>query len=193
ERLVVSQHEGRTVHVREHGRDREGLAAAGDAEQHLVLVPPQDPLGQLGDGARLVATCLEVAGQDEVAVGWGGRQPRLGWAHPPGRDAVGHPAIIARPKVHAGPTWRPGPLSLRMGDRSYVGSGGFMEGEKATVIDGDSDVEGKLRGKDMRILGRFRGEIELSGRLHLGEASRVEAKVTAESVEIAGEFKGDMV
>jgi cytoskeletal protein CcmA (bactofilin family) len=68
-----------------------------------------------------------------------------------------------------------------------------MEGDKATVIDADSDVEGKLSGKDVRILGRFRGEIELSGRLHLGEAARVDAKVIADTVEIAGEFKGDMI
>ena len=33
----------------------EGLARPGDAEQDLALVPPLDPLGQLGDRAGLVA------------------------------------------------------------------------------------------------------------------------------------------
>lgn len=67
-----------------------------------------------------------------------------------------------------------------------------MEGEKATVIDTDSMIEGRLTGKDARILGTFQGEIELSGRLHLGEESKVEAKVKAAVAEIAGEFKGEL-
>jgi cytoskeletal protein CcmA (bactofilin family) len=67
-----------------------------------------------------------------------------------------------------------------------------MAEEKATVIDAQADVEGKLRGKDVFILGRFRGEIEVSGRLILGEGSRVEAKVAADAAEVSGELKGDL-
>ena len=47
-------------------------------------------------------------------------------------------------------------------------------------------------GKDAQILGRFKGEIELTGRLVLGEGARCEAKVVADAAEIAGEFKGDL-
>ena len=68
-----------------------------------------------------------------------------------------------------------------------------MEVEKITLIDAQTDVEGKLKGKDARILGRFRGDIELSGRLILGEGSRVEAKIAADVAEISGEFKGEIV
>jgi cytoskeletal protein CcmA (bactofilin family) len=68
-----------------------------------------------------------------------------------------------------------------------------MEGEKATVIDGAAEIEGKLRGKNVRILGRFKGEVELQGSLVLGEGSRVEATVIADSAEIAGDFEGDLV
>jgi cytoskeletal protein CcmA (bactofilin family) len=64
--------------------------------------------------------------------------------------------------------------------------------DKATVIDTQANVEGKLTGKDAHILGRFRGEIELSGRILMGEGSRVEAKVKADAAEIAGEFKGEL-
>jgi cytoskeletal protein CcmA (bactofilin family) len=64
--------------------------------------------------------------------------------------------------------------------------------EKLTLIDAQTDIEGKLKGKDARILGRFRGEIDLSGRLVLGEGSRVEATLKADAAEIAGEFKGDL-
>jgi cytoskeletal protein CcmA (bactofilin family) len=67
-----------------------------------------------------------------------------------------------------------------------------MEAEKLTLIDAQTDIEGKLKGKDARILGRFRGEIDLSGRLVLGEGSRVEATLKADAAEIAGDFKGDL-
>ncbi len=67
-----------------------------------------------------------------------------------------------------------------------------MADDKATLIDAQADVDGKLKGKDAQILGRFRGEVELSGRLVLGEGARVDAKVQADAVEIAGEFKGEI-
>ena len=61
-----------------------------------------------------------------------------------------------------------------------------------TVIDAQASIEGTLKGKDAHVLGRFKGEIEVTGRLVLGEGSRVDAKVTADVVEIAGEFKGEL-
>ena len=61
-----------------------------------------------------------------------------------------------------------------------------------TIIDAQADFEGTLRGKDAQVLGRFKGQIDLTGRLVLGESARVEAKVTADAVEIAGEFKGEL-
>jgi cytoskeletal protein CcmA (bactofilin family) len=67
-----------------------------------------------------------------------------------------------------------------------------MNAEKSTVIDANADVEGKLRGKDAQILGHFQGEIELTGRLVMGEGSRVQAHVTADVAEIGGEFKGEL-
>jgi cytoskeletal protein CcmA (bactofilin family) len=67
-----------------------------------------------------------------------------------------------------------------------------MEADKPTVVDAHAVFEGKLKGKDVQILGKFKGEIELSGRLMMGEGSRVEAKVTAEQADIAGEFSGDL-
>jgi cytoskeletal protein CcmA (bactofilin family) len=68
-----------------------------------------------------------------------------------------------------------------------------MDAEKGTLIDTDARFEGTLSGKDARILGRFKGDIEIKGRLVLGEGSVVEAKVIADTAEIAGEFKGELV
>lgn len=64
--------------------------------------------------------------------------------------------------------------------------------DKVTVIDADTHVEGKLKGKDARILGRFKGEIELTGRLFTGEGSRVEATASVDSAEVAGEYNGEL-
>jgi len=61
-----------------------------------------------------------------------------------------------------------------------------------TIIDAQADIEGTLRGKDAQVLGRFRGQIDLTGRLVLGEGAKVDAKVTADAVEIAGEYKGEL-
>ena len=61
-----------------------------------------------------------------------------------------------------------------------------------TIIDAHGDVEGKLKGKDVHVLGRFRGEIEATGRLVTGEGSRVDAHIVADAAEIAGELKGEI-
>jgi cytoskeletal protein CcmA (bactofilin family) len=67
-----------------------------------------------------------------------------------------------------------------------------MADEKVTVIDAQADIEGRLKGKDAVIHGRFKGEIALAGRLVIAEGSKVEASVTADAVEVAGELKGDL-
>ncbi len=67
-----------------------------------------------------------------------------------------------------------------------------MDGQKETLIDAQADIEGTLKGSDARILGRFKGEVEVSGQLVLGDASRVDAKVKAGSAEVGGEFKGEI-
>jgi cytoskeletal protein CcmA (bactofilin family) len=61
-----------------------------------------------------------------------------------------------------------------------------------TLIDAESSFEGKLRGKNASILGTFKGEIELTGTLVTGERSKVDAKVKASSVEIAGKLVGEV-
>ena len=67
-----------------------------------------------------------------------------------------------------------------------------MDADKPTVIDAKAEIEGTLIGKDVQVLGRFKGEIEISGRLIVGEGGRVEARVTADAVEVAGDLKGDL-
>ena len=67
-----------------------------------------------------------------------------------------------------------------------------MADEKVTIIDAQADIEGKMKGKDAVIQGRFRGEIALTGRLVIAEGAKVEAAVSADALEVAGELKGDV-
>ena len=66
------------------------------------------------------------------------------------------------------------------------------QNSNATLVDTQADIEGTLRGRDARILGRFKGEVEVSGQLVLGESSRVDAKVVAGAAEVGGEFRGEI-
>jgi cytoskeletal protein CcmA (bactofilin family) len=67
-----------------------------------------------------------------------------------------------------------------------------MDPDKMTLIDAQAAVEGKLTGHDARILGRFKGDVTLQGRLVLGEGARLEGTVSADAAELAGEFKGEL-
>src|SRR3954471_24796643 len=61
-----------------------------------------------------------------------------------------------------------------------------------TSVDADAEFEGVLKGKDAQVLGRFKGEIAVTGKLVIGEGGRVDAKVTADVVEISGGYKGEL-
>jgi cytoskeletal protein CcmA (bactofilin family) len=68
----------------------------------------------------------------------------------------------------------------------------MVDADKPTLIDGKAEFEGTLLGKDVHVYGRFKGQIEITGRLVVGEGGRLEAHVAADAVEIAGDFKGDL-
>jgi hypothetical protein len=72
QRLVGRHHQRRPVHLLDDVGHREGLAAAGDAEEDLVSLACLETRDQLGDGAGLVAARLH--GGDEAEVGHGGGQ-----------------------------------------------------------------------------------------------------------------------
>lgn len=64
--------------------------------------------------------------------------------------------------------------------------------DKLTIVDAAARVEGKLTGRDARILGRFEGEIQLTGRLQIGEGAQVDGKVKADACEIGGRYRGQL-
>jgi cytoskeletal protein CcmA (bactofilin family) len=62
---------------------------------------------------------------------------------------------------------------------------GGMVGEGTVVV-------GKVKGKDLTVLGTVEGEVQLEGKLHVGKGGRVKASVRAQEVEAEGEIEGEV-
>jgi cytoskeletal protein CcmA (bactofilin family) len=62
----------------------------------------------------------------------------------------------------------------------------------AATIAGDAQVEGTFVGRDLTVLGRFQGDLRLSGTLRVGRAGQVLGQVRAEAAEIEGVFEGSL-
>ena len=55
-------------------------------------------------------------------------------------------------------------------------------------------IEGKMEGDgDVRIAGKFKGDIHIKGNLNIEKGARVTAKVNAEAVTIEGEIEGTVI
>jgi cytoskeletal protein CcmA (bactofilin family) len=63
---------------------------------------------------------------------------------------------------------------------------------RESTLSADLNVTGTISGQDLDVLGHFEGELRLAGKLRTGGASRVKAVVKAKSVEIEGEFEGEV-
>lgn len=98
--------------------------------------------------------------------GIGGVWRFLGLAGSP-EETVTRPAM---PTIQSGPT-DPG--------RAVLGGGLALRGE----ISGEGDFH---------IYGRFEGEIDVSGRVIVGEAAQVDANINAAAIVIAGKVRGNL-
>ncbi len=65
-------------------------------------------------------------------------------------------------------------------------------GKDTAVIGEDASFSGRFVGKDLLVLGRLEGDIELRGRLHLGPKGHARANVRAAMVEVEGELNGEI-
>ena len=82
QRLVGREDERGALRRLDHLGHGEGLARAGDAEQHLRAVVALDALDQVLDRLRLVALRLEVGGDDEALAAFRFLRPRRAVRHP---------------------------------------------------------------------------------------------------------------
>lgn len=67
-----------------------------------------------------------------------------------------------------------------------------MANDQDTVLAAKSNLDGRLEGNNITLLGRFRGDLKASGVVRMAEGSDVDAKVEASQVEIGGRFRGDV-
>lgn len=65
-------------------------------------------------------------------------------------------------------------------------------GKDAAVIGEEASFSGRFAGKDLVLLGRLEGEIELRGRLHLGPKAHARANVRAAAVDAEGQLEGEV-
>src|SRR3989442_880163 len=79
QRLVVRQDQRRPFDRLDHLGHREGLAAAGDPEQHLVHVRRPHAFDELPDRLRLIALRLEIGGELEQASHSGSCEACAAW------------------------------------------------------------------------------------------------------------------
>ncbi len=61
----------------------------------------------------------------------------------------------------------------------------------ATIAD-DARIEGTFAGRDLTVLGRFEGELTLTGTLRVGRDAHLVGHVRAEVVEVDGTFEGTL-
>lgn len=63
---------------------------------------------------------------------------------------------------------------------------------EAAFLGPEAMISGTMSGQDLVVLGRFDGDLQLSGRLHAGKSSRMKATVRAAAVHLEGEFDGEI-
>jgi cytoskeletal protein CcmA (bactofilin family) len=61
-----------------------------------------------------------------------------------------------------------------------------------TVIAQGSDVSGRVIVANLALLGRFKGRVQAEGAVRIGADAQVEAQVQASSVQVSGQFEGQI-
>ena len=67
-------------------------------------------------------------------------------------------------------------------------------GRRESIFGPGVNIEGKIEGDaDIRIGGKFKGDIQIKGDLNLDKGAKVSAKVQAANVTIGGELEGNVI
>jgi cytoskeletal protein CcmA (bactofilin family) len=98
------------------------------------------------------------------------------------------PPAAPRPVAPSAPAPAPAPVSLETGksprDRVEL---------KESVIAAGLTIEGKIIGNGhVRVAGKFKGDIQVEGNLHIDAGARVEGQVRASEVTVSGELQGNI-
>ena len=68
------------------------------------------------------------------------------------------------------------------------------QGPRESAFGPGVTIEGKIEGDgDIRIAGKFKGELQIKGDLHVDKGARLAAKISAANVTLGGELDGNVV
>ena len=164
ERLVGREDDRRALGGLDHLGGGEGLARAGGAEQHLVLLARGDALDELGDGGRLVSGGLEMRMQHEASAAF-----ELGAAARIRHRVVQDGHVIGVDCCACGQGLRSGPLTLSgraPGSRPEAAGRGQMIRESSARSRSSRIPESRKR-RRCRVRGAESGHVVLKARLAL--------------------------
>ena len=75
-----------------------------------------------------------------------------------------------------------------------VAKEGASRAPRESVFGPGVTIEGKIEGDaDVRIAGKFKGDIQIKGDLHIDKGARLTAKISAANVTLVGELEGNVV
>jgi cytoskeletal protein CcmA (bactofilin family) len=66
------------------------------------------------------------------------------------------------------------------------------DSDGASVVGEESLLSGRVVGKNLLVIGRFEGSIELSGELRIGPRGYARAEVRSSRVDVEGTFEGEI-
>lgn len=100
------------------------------------------------------------------------------------------PALTPTPTATtSAPTPTPAPTTVVSTPKESAPSG-----RRESIFGPGVTIEGKIEGDaDIRIGGKFKGDIQIKGDLHIDKGAKVSAKVQAANVTIGGELEGNVV
>jgi cytoskeletal protein CcmA (bactofilin family) len=98
-----------------------------------------------------------------------------------------------KPAVTPPPTAAPAPVSPVQAAPIATPKENIAKERGESVFGADVTIEGKIEGNaNVRIAGKFKGDIQIKGDLNLEKGARLQAKVSAANVTIGGELEGNV-
>jgi cytoskeletal protein CcmA (bactofilin family) len=113
------------------------------------------------------------------------------WKDPSVKDSAAAPADAFGAEVDAVPAPRPAPVAAAFAAEPVRRAAPGQA--KESLIAADVTIEGKIEGAgDVRIAGRFKGDVNVQGNVTVEQGAHVNGQVSASTVIVSGEVEGNI-
>lgn len=103
-------------------------------------------------------------------------------------------APVASPQVTPNPVATPTPPPPVLTTRESILKESVSRSRRESVFGSGVTIEGKIEGDaDVRIGGKFKGDIQIKGDLSVEKGAHLTAKINASNVTVSGEVNGNIV